>query len=208
MPRDYAKTSSRTTKRAKKPGPLPGWVWMIGGLTIGLLVALLVYLNNSRHPGEKTALAKIFEQTTHDTREVKKPPVEAPREKSDLEKPKPASEEKPKPSFDFYYILPELEVAVPEQELAAQSKQQASHGDQKIEYILQAGSFRQLEQADQLKAKLALQGIEADIQTVKINADTWHRVRIGPINNMNKLEQTRKRLNENGISAIVVKSKT
>jgi cell division protein FtsN len=198
MPRDYAKTSSRE----KKPGQLPGWIWMMGGLAIGLFVAFLVYLNNNQKPGQKNALAKVIEKTLQDVREVKKQQVDTPA------KPKETIAEKPKPSFDFYYILPELEVAVPEQELAAQSKQQASHPDQNIEYILQAGSFRQLEQADQLKAKLALQGIESNIQTVKINADTWHRVRIGPIRNMSKLEQTRKRLNENGISAIVVKSKT
>ena len=197
MPRDYAKTSNRE----KKPGQLPGWIWMLGGLAIGLFVAFLVYLNNSQHPSQKNALAKVLEKTLQDVREVKKQQVEAPPPA------KEALAEKPKPSFDFYYILPELEVAVPEQELATQSKQ-ANHADQNIEYILQAGSFRQLEQADQLKAKLALQGIESNIQTVNINSDTWHRVRIGPIRNMSNLEQTRMRLRENGISAIVVKSKT
>ena len=73
---------------------------------------------------------------------------------------------------------------------------------------MQAGSFREHNQADELKAKLALQGITADIQTVKINADTWHRVRIGPISDMSKLNATMKRLKDNGIQAIVVKSKT
>ena len=164
---------------------------------------MAVYLNNNQQPGQKNALAKVIEKTFQDVREVKKQQVDAP-----AAKPKETIAEKPKPSFDFYYILPELEVAVPEQELAAQSKQHGGNDDPNIEYILQAGSFRQLDQADQLKAKLALQGIESSIQTVKINADTWHRVRIGPIHSISKLEQTRKRLNENGISAIVVKSKT
>ena len=199
MPRDYVKSSSRE----KKPGQLPGWVWMIGGLAIGLFVAFLVYLNNTQRPGQKNALAKVLEQTIQDVREVKKQQVEAPPPA-----PKETPAEKPKPSFDFYYILPELEVAVPEQELAAHSNKPESQVDGDVEYILQAGSFKQHEQADQLKAKLALQGIESSIQSVNINSDTWHRVRIGPIRNISKLEQTRKRLRDNGISAIVVKSKT
>jgi len=178
---------------------------MLGGLAIGLFVAFLVYLNNTQKPGQKNALARVLEKTIQDVREVKKQQVEAPP-------PPPAKKEvtaeKPKPSFDFYYILPELEVAVPEQEIAARSAKPESQTDGDIEYILQAGSFKQLEQADQLRAKLALQGIESSIQSVNINSDTWHRVRIGPIRNISKLEQTRKRLRDNGISAIVVKSKT
>lgn len=200
MPRDYAKSS----KREKKPGQLPGWAWMLGGLAIGLFVAFLVYLNNSTHPSQKNALVKAFKETMKDAREVRQEKETAPPPPP---KSQPETAEKPKPSFDFYYILPELEVAVPEQELAAKSQKPAA-ADEKIEYILQAGSFREHEQADQLKAKLALQGIDANIQSVQINQDTWHRVRIGPIRNMTTLNSTLKRLKDNNISAIVVKSKT
>jgi cell division protein FtsN len=204
MPRDYAKASSRE----KKPGQLPGWVWMLGGLAIGLFVAFLVYLNNTQKPGQKNALAKVLEQTISDVREVKKQQVDTPPAAPPAKETRETPAEKPKPSFDFYYILPELEVAVPEQELAAQHNKPESQIDGDVEYILQAGSFKQLEQADQLKAKLAIQGIESSIQSVSINSDTWHRVRIGPIRNVSKLDQVRKRLRDSGIAAIVVKSKT
>ena len=81
-------------------------------------------------------------------------------------------------------------------------------GDKNVRYMIQAGSFRSLEQADRLKAQLALHGIEATIQTVKINDnDTWHRVRVGPISNLSTLNQTRQRLHDNGIATIVVKEK-
>ena len=185
MPRDYAKSS----KREKKPGQLPGWAWMLGGLAIGLFVAFLVYLNNNIHPGKKTNLVQAFKAPP--------PPPKA----------EPKTADKPKPSFDFYTILPELEVAVPEQELAAKS-QKPTAADDKSEYILQAGSFRDFKQADQLKAKLALQGIDANIQSVQVNQDTWHRVRIGPIHKMATLTATLKRLKEQNISVIIVKSKT
>jgi cell division protein FtsN len=204
MSRDYAKSS----KREKKPGQLPGWAWMLGGLAIGLFVAFLVYLNNNVHPGKKTNLVQAFKETlnnnTHDARDVRKSNEKAPPPPPKVD---PKTADKPKPSFDFYTILPELEVAVPEQEIAAKS-QKPTAADDKSEYILQAGSFREFKQADQLKAKLALQGIDANIQSVQVNQDTWHRVRIGPIHNMATMTATLKRLKEQNIAVIIVKSKT
>jgi cell division protein FtsN len=200
MARDYAKSSSRN----KKAGQLPGWIWMLGGLAIGLFVAFLVYLNNNIHTDKKTNLVSAFKETLKDARDVRKdkqspppPPAKATTAKPDKEK----------PSFDFYTILPELEVAVPERELAAKS-QKSSAANNNVDYILQAGSFREHGQADQLKAKLALQGIDANIQSVQINQDTWYRVRIGPIHKMAELTATLKRLKQNNISAIIIKSKT
>lgn len=199
MPRDYAKSS----RKKNSSGQLPGWLWMLGGLAIGLFVAFLVYLNNNIQTSGKSGLSKAIQDTIKDVREV--------RSEKNTPPPEPAAskeKESTKTSFDFYYILPELEVAVPEQELAIKSQRRAEPSDEPVAYILQAGSFREHNQADELKAKLALQGITADIQTVKINADTWHRVRIGPISDMSKLNATMKRLKDNGIQAIVVKSKT
>jgi len=198
MPRDYAKSS----KREKKPGQLPGWAWMLGGLAIGLFVAFLVYLNNNVHPGKKTNLVTAFKETLNDTRSVHKNKAPPPPDKHPAK-----TEVKSKPNFDFYTILPELEVAVPEQELAAKSKKPQAAND-KTEYTLQAGSFRDYKQADQLKAKLALQGIDANIKSVRINSDTWHRVIIGPIHEMAALTSTLKRLKSHNIAVIIVKSKT
>ena len=199
MPRDYAKSS----RKKSQSGQLPGWLWMLGGLAIGLFVAFLVYLNKNIQPDKKSGLGKAIQETIKDVREVRSekqtPPPEPPAARD---------KEPARTSFDFYYILPELEVAVPEQELAVKSQRRPEPTDEPIAYILQAGSFREHKQADELKAKLALQGITADIQSVKINADTWHRVRIGPINDMSRLNSTMKRLKDNGIQAIVVKSKT
>ncbi|MEJ2142685.1 MAG: SPOR domain-containing protein [Gammaproteobacteria bacterium] len=199
MSRDYAKTP-----KPRHPHSLPGWVWMLGGLTIGLFVALLVYINENTSPSNKSrfsdTVSNIFTQTAKDVREVTKQKQTPPTKPSD-------SNTAQKPRFDFYTILPELEVAIPEQDLIPSEK--ASTSQQTTgNYILQVGSFKQSEQADQLKARLALQGIEATIQSVAINSDTWHRVRIGPIHNLTTLNQIRKRLQKNGIASIVVKNKT
>lgn len=193
MPRDYAKSQHNEHK------PIPGWLWMLAGLAIGLFIALLVYIkdNTSGKLAITETVSKVFQKQT-DTREVKKNQVNKP--------PEPASSTKPK--FDFYTILPELEVAIPEQELLNTTN---SSKNNKInqQYILQAGSFKKFKEADKLKARLALEGIEAAIQKVKINdTDTWHRVRIGPLMTVKSLNQTRLRLRNLGIASIVVKNKS
>ena len=193
MPRDYAKRQHAEHK------PIPGWIWMLAGLTIGLFVALLVYIkdNSSGKLAITDTVAKVFQKQT-DTREVKKSQTTKPAEPSASTKPK----------FDFYTILPELEVAIPEQELLNTTDKPEKNAVTQ-QYMLQAGSFKKFEEADKLKARLALQGIEEAIQKVKINdTDTWHRVRIGPLNTVKSLNQTRLRLRNLGIASIVVKNKS
>ena len=195
MPRDYAKSQRKDNR------PIPGWVWMLAGLAIGLFVALLVYIkdNSSGKITITETVSQVFQQKkSTEARGVKKNKETAP--------PLPTSN---KPKFDFYTILPELEVAIPEQELVDTPSNTESISKPNIQYMLQAGSFKKFEEADKLKARLALEGIEANIQKVKINAsDTWHRVRIGPLNNISQLNKTRRRLRSLGIASIVVKNKS
>jgi len=205
MPRDYA-----NSPKPKHPHSLPGWIWMLGGLFVGLFVSLLFYImsNSSVSPNKS-----ISDSVHHlidkfkDTREVRTSKEKAP--------PPPEDGKKDKPKFDFYTILPELEVVIPDHDLVDEGKQNANDSKGKTQqsgpsrYIIQAGSFRSLEQADRLKARLALYGIEATIQTVTINNnDTWHRVRIGPMTDLTAINKTRKRLQDNGIATMVVKEKS
>lgn len=202
MPRDYAKTSSRN----KKPGQLPGWVWMLGGLSIGLFVAFLVYLNNSTHPSQKNALVEVIKNTFSDVREVKKEKSKPPPPPKLAKK---ANTQQEKHSFDFYYILPELEVRVPDEELVEEKTAPNSNAaTSEINYIVQAGAFRQFNQADNLKAKLALNGFVAKIHTIKKADGTWHRVLIGPLQNITRLNQTRKKLGKIGVPTVVIKPKS
>lgn len=177
---------------------------MLGGLFIGLFVALLIYLDKT-NPRRETAnigeaVSQFFQQKAQEVRETTRPETK--------NESKPA-DSKTLPRFDFYTILPELEVAIPEEELIEASKKPAPQNTTKsLDYMLQAGSFRNMEQADRLKAKLALQGIVANIQTVRIrDGETWHRVRVGPINDIATLNQTRKRLSDIGVPSIVIKDK-
>jgi cell division protein FtsN len=137
-------------------------------------------------------------------------PGAAPEQRRAEEKPaaEPGKADAPKPRFEFYTLLPEMEVAVPDAELKPGSSETRKASAAPGTYYLQAGSFRLPEEADKMKANLAFLGLESSIQTVAINgADTWHRVRIGPFSDLAELNEARRRLLENKIESIVLKVK-
>lgn len=185
-------------KKKSKPNnsaPLPGWVWLATGLMIGLFVAFLVHIKDN-YPGLSLKDKKTVSSGT-DARAVRKQATATP----------PPAKEKTR--FDFYTILPEMEIAVPDDELNTGTNKPARPLDKPGTYILQVGSFKTLEQADRMKANLALLGIEASIESVTINnKESWHRVRIGPYSNLDELNRTRSRLKQNNINAMLLKLKT
>ena len=184
--------------------PLPGYVWLLAGLAIGLFVAFLIYLE--KQPAEQLSFTEAV------VNELEKVKQNRSEEKSDSQ---PASDKKPakEPRFDFYTILPELEVFIPESEISSprEEKKPASQtspvSSSAKQYLLQAGSFRNGEDADRLKASLALLGVQSSIQSVKIKNDTWHRVRIGPFSNTVRLHETLKILKQNNIHAMTMELK-
>ncbi|MCU7842429.1 MAG: SPOR domain-containing protein [Candidatus Thiodiazotropha sp. (ex Monitilora ramsayi)] len=123
----------------------------------------------------------------------------------------------PKPTFEFYTILPEMEVVIPDEELMVPEDPEPARSQPETPtptvkdgtaYILQMGSFRKYGDADRMKAKLALIGIEAEIQKVSINnRDTFHRVRSGPYSTQQQLNAVRRLANENNIASLVIKLK-
>jgi cell division protein FtsN len=72
-------------------------------------------------------------------------------------------------------------------------------------YVLQAGSYRNEADANRRRAQLALQGIPATVQRVAVDADVWHRVRIGPISNLDELNKKRRQLQAADIDALVIR---
>lgn len=113
----------------------------------------------------------------------------------------------PKPTFDFYTILPETETVLPD--WSAKGKPPPKSKPEKgVSYVLQAGSFASFEEADHLKARLALAGLVAQIQKVTIEGKgTYHRVRLGPYGSLEQLDSTAQRLQKIGIKAIRLKVK-
>jgi cell division protein FtsN len=186
MARDY-KQRRRTRKQ-----PTPGWVWLLTGLTLGLGVALFVHLQHT------TGVAPAEPAVTR----AVKPASQQAEETAELE-PVPES------GFDFYTMLPGLEVVVPEEDVRPRGAGSAAPTPQLApgRYWIQAGSFRRYQDADRRKAELALLGLNSSIQAVTLDGQTWHRVRIGPLPDAAQAEQTRRRLTESGIGALAVRER-
>ena len=115
------------------------------------------------------------------------------RNRTNRPSPAPTAQE-PETQFDFYEMLPKFEVVIPEQDGRAAPATGPRIVEKPGAYILQAGSFRNHADADRVRALIALQGVESKIQKVTIDKDTWHRVRVGPITNLQKLEETRSQI--------------
>ncbi|HSY05418.1 MAG TPA: SPOR domain-containing protein [Steroidobacteraceae bacterium] len=108
--------------------------------------------------------------------------------------------------YDFYEMLPNFEVVVPERDKEVHRDLPAAA---KIErpgvYVLQAGSYRNQADANRVRAQLALQGVQAQVQRVAVDADVWHRVRVGPIRNLDELNRLRKQLQAADLDALVIR---
>ncbi len=188
------------TKRKSK-GSTSCSIWFFGGAIVGAFVVGLLWLKTGVNLGNGTV-----------------PGVTPPKPTAGSTKPNA-----PKPTFEFYTILPEMEVVIPDEELMAPEPSDSGTGaataTARVEtpqpalaegtaYILQMGSFRRFEDADRMKAKLALIGIEAEIQKVSINnRDTYHRVRSGPYRSQSQLNAVRQLARENNITPLVIKLK-
>lgn len=208
MPRDYASKSASkggSRKRRSRHG-VSGWAWLAGAIFVGLFVAFLVYLSHQPrshiafNPKELLPAPKGM----HDTRDVRKNKAQAPPG------PPPASTDNHKPHFDFYTILPDMEVEVPDKELqASAAKPGQANPDTNATFVLQVGAFRRQADAESLKAKIALKaGLQANVQTVTIGQQTWHRVRLGPYHGLAALNRARDKLRQGDVPAIVLKIKS
>lgn len=190
---------SQTTKRGAKgsntqasqkgsarQGPKPV-VWGITGLAAGLLVALLVHLEHTR-PDEPASNDRTEASATADG--------EAPR-------------------FEFYRLLSEQEVEVASEAETTQAPRSvenpgalpSTESSDGTGYLLQAGSFRRADDAESLKANLALLGITASIQVVELpGGETWHRVRIGPFASLQSVNTIRARMASEQIDSILLRA--
>ena len=105
--------------------------------------------------------------------------------------------------FEFYEMLPDAEVEVAEQANPARPAAPPPVS-QPGTYVIQAGAFPNFADADRVKARLALLGVASVIQTAQANGSVFHRVRIGPIENLTEINRLRARLGQNGIEYQVI----
>ena len=78
--------------------------------------------------------------------------------------------------------------------------------DDKYIYFLQTGAFRELADAESARAKLALIGFEARVSEKPSDTGNLYRVRIGPFNQLETMNQMRRKLSENSVDVAVVRT--
>lgn len=200
MARDYAKPASAKKTQVKNQrlpmGPrTPPWTIFLGGAIVGVAATLAAVLWRP-HPSE-------------------------PAEPSGDTDTKAQAEAKPR--FDFYTLLKESEVFVPEVEEPplvkapvptdpAKTKPENEKAPAKqplsYEFILQTGSFRARSDADSLRARLLLLNLKATVESAGAKpGEVWHRVMVGPFTSQETLARARAALQQNGLDSILVKRK-
>jgi cell division protein FtsN len=189
-----AKRNSQAKMRPSGNGgggkQVPWWIWFLGGLFCGLGLSALVLMKQWA-PQLRGGEAQVVKPAA---------PADAPAANPD------------KPKYDFYSVLPEMEVVVPDAEVKsaaatppAADAQAAANATQR--YMLQAGSFRTSADADALKARLTLMGVGAtvSVQEVNVNGTEYFRVRVGPFADLHGVDAAKRSLEGNGINAIALR---
>ncbi len=185
----------RKRKRSTRKRPqqeYPGWMWMLFGLGVGLSVALAIFMKD-REPAVAVQDTAPVPASLANTIDSSNKPATA----------LPAAP--PERRFDFYDMLPNFEVIIPEQEPDVSQDKEPKAVERPGNYVLQAGSFTDFADADRRRAQLALQGIESRIQRVSIDDKTYHRVRIGPTRDLDELNALRNRLREAKIDVLRIR---
>lgn len=168
------------------------------GLVIGVVIAAGVvwYLNRTPLPFQEKGTRPAPAERGGEARPAATPePLPG----------KPGDKVAEKPRFEFYKILPGSQESLPQ---AADEKAAPAAAPKPAAeaLFLQAGAFQKPADADNLKARLALMGIEAVIQQVTLpDKGVMHRVRIGPYASPDEMAQARSLLAQNGIQASVVR---
>ncbi|MFT5709357.1 MAG: cell division protein FtsN [Halioglobus sp.] len=157
-----------------------GWQLYVAGLLSGVFLSFLLYLGSLPPAGDGVMLPM--------------PQAQA-----------PAKSEPPKPRFDFYTLLPERSVertAAPADTATPQSAKPAEF------YLLQAGSFKQREDAGRRRAELLLLGLEPNIEETNGDNGRWYRVYLGPFQSRAKLNKARSLTAAQNIDTLLLKRRS
>ncbi len=190
----------------------PGWALFLAGVVVGGIVMALAYrgMPSLRRTDQPQANPNAVAQ------QGSSPGIAASSAASSASQ------------FDFYKVLPEKEVVIPNSELSAMAKaeqQKAAAANNtststpaatsasetasssKGTYVLQVGAYPDSGAADAKKAELALQGFTAHVQTITLDGKTWNRVRLGPFATATELQAMQKKLQAAGFQAMPMKEK-
>ena len=189
MARDYAKGKQTAGKKAparKRPAARSGkqpvrsggaWRWYGAGVLTGVFLSFLLYLGTLPTPGDG-------DRVQQGEAEVVSSP--------------------PKPRFDFYTLLPEQSIDV-DVEPAEMAKPRNTVAAGTEVYLLQAGSFRQQDDADRRRAELLLLGLEPKVEEASGDNGRWFRVYLGPFESHSRMARARGLTAAQDIDTLVLK---
>ena len=187
-----ARRGKSQARRHGSRGGVPAWIWLLAGLLLGLALAAFVLVRDG-----------------FDARRLlprPNPAAEAPKEPEPpvAQKADPAAR---KPKYDFYTVLPEREVEIPDAELRAKAvAEPAATAPSAERLLLQAGSFADARRAEEVKASIAFTGLVARVEpTTTGSGATVHRVMLGPFASLRELDAAKQQLAASGIEAIAIR---
>ncbi len=184
---------ARQAVRGSQRPPLPFWVWLLAGFAAGVGLTMFFILKDGMPPANGPTPNPNAQSADGD-----KPLVELAAGDAATRKPK----------YDFYSVLPEMEVVIPDAELKEQNQQAAPAPPAVGERLmLQVSSFSNAGDAEALKARLALTGVQANVVPVTIDGRTWHRVRLGPFADSRALESAKRELEAQKYQPIALREK-
>ncbi len=177
MSHQQTKRSRSSASRRQEPR-IPAWVWLFTGAILGAFVMFLM------------RLADIKDQPQTQVKNTPVAETDAPSESS--------------PKFDFYELLKNNNISVPE--FGGDSQTDSIQSAPEYDYLLQVASFKSKKDAEALKIKLLLLNLEASLEKAKIESGgTWHRVIVGPFESRSLLAKARSTLISNNYSALLLK---
>jgi cell division protein FtsN len=186
MAKKKRRKAGRKTRK-KTNDSLPGWTYMLVGLAIGLTVAFAIYVNDRKQPGQSRVA----------------PALAVPAEPASSIPEAVADEPERGITFDFYELLPTLDVEIFEDERAPARSTAPAHVSQPGIYILQAGSFKSLTDANRRKAEIALLGVRSEIKKGNVASGTVYRVYTDPMEEPAEVNRVSNQLTSAGIEIML-----
>ena len=200
MTRDYKyRAQPGGWQKQNKKSPVAFWKWLLVGVLVAAFILFLVKLRSS--------VPNIDQPEQGVPLPIEKDPS---AQKPAVKKAKSENKTVPDegPQFEFYTLLRDQGEIIPEYEVKKLKRAETvGKKPEPSSYILQAGSFRKFAQADKVKARLALLGIQAKIETATVGKTTWNRIKLGPYPNMRSADHVRSKLRKAGVDAVVLHEK-
>jgi cell division protein FtsN len=204
MSRDY-KPSPEKSKNTSKGSPF------LTGLLVGILLGVaaslgvVMFIKGGDSPFASQTSTEVAKSVSEKMKEKEKADAEQAKADATQLAEDAAAKNAEETRFDFYTILPGSESKVSKEEEIKIKENSPEPAVQKS-YFLQVGAFQTSEEAYNMKAKLALQGFEAIVQTATIpDKGVWHRVRVGPLNDLDQISKAKSDLLSNGFNADLIK---